>query len=1076
MLPRSGAYSGCARRHPGRRAEGRMTASTACRTCGTEYLDGARFCHGCGAPVGQAAAHAEYKQVTVLFADVVRSMDIAAAVGAERLREIMADLVNRSSAVVQRYGGTVDKFTGDGIMAVFGAPVALEDHAVRASFAALGIQQQATELAASVERADGATFALRIGLNSGQVIAGDIASPALGYTTVGEHVGWAQRMESAATPGGVLLSDSTARLVEHVAVLGAPEEVLVKGCDQPVAARRLMGMVAAHAVAGRSEPQLVGRQWEMAAVEGILERSIDGAGTVVALVGPPGIGKSRMAREIASAAAGRGVDVFWSFCESHTSDVPLHVVGQLLRTIAGLPGLDDEVVRARLRARFDDADDQDLLLFEDLLEIRDPDAALPNIDPDARRRRLSRMVKAAAVSRGSSALYIVEDAHWIDEVSDAMLADFVTVIPQTHAMVLVTHRPDFHGALSRVPGAQTLALAPLSDPESAALARALLGADPSVVDLTVTVAQRAAGNPFFAEEIVRDLAERGLIRGQRGAFVCRADVAEISVPATLQATIAARIDRLESPAKNALCAASVIGMRFDTDLLASMGLAPVVDGLLRAELIDQVKFTGHAEYAFRHPLIRTVAYESQLRSDRAALHRLLADAIARQETSIDENAALIAEHLEAAGDSRAAYEWHMRAAAWSQQRDIRAALVSWERAAMLADALPAGTPGQLELRIAPRTLLCANGFRKRKPAGGQRFEELQELCAAAGDKASVAIAMAGLVNEQLIDGTLAEASRLVDDQMVLLESIGDPTLTVGLALFPAAIKVLTGELTEVVRCCDMVIDLAHDDPALGNYVLGAPLALAYAMRCTASWWLGEPGWRRDFDRAVEMACEADPMSRAAVMIYTYANAIASGVIPADDAALRNSDEALVIAQGSADDIAYGFALFASAGVLLDRASGQTARAVELLTQVREMAVDGRFYSMMVPVIDARLAEQALARADWSALPVLRTCVEAMYESGLLSYAPWATTILAAALIERGADQDLAEAEEELARLSGRPQFDGAAYCDLALLRLRALLSLRRGDDTTYLYYRDRYREKAEALGYEGQMRWAEEMP
>ena len=185
---------------------------------------------------------AEYKQVTVLFADVVHSMDIAAAVGAERLREIMAELVDRCAAVVQRYGGTVDKFTGDGIMAVFGAPVALEDHAFRACLAALGIQEEAKRLAVEVERRDGVDLQLRVGLNSGQVIAGEIGSGPLGYTAIGEQVGMAQRMESVAPPGGVMLSESTARLVEDAAVLGEPELVHIKGADDPVPARRLLAI------------------------------------------------------------------------------------------------------------------------------------------------------------------------------------------------------------------------------------------------------------------------------------------------------------------------------------------------------------------------------------------------------------------------------------------------------------------------------------------------------------------------------------------------------------------------------------------------------------------------------------------------------------------------------------------------------------------------------------------------------------------------------------------------------------------------------------------------------------------
>src|SRR5215472_15017947 len=197
-----------------------MTTAAACRTCGTEPLENARFCHGCGAPVQDGDARAEYKQVTVLFADVVHSMDVAAAVGAERLREIMAELADRCAAVVGRYGGTVDKFTGDGIMAVFGAPVALEDHALRACLAALGVQEEAKRLAVDVRERDGVDLQLRVGLNSGEVIAGEIGSGPFGYTAVGEQVGMAQRMESVAPPGGVMLSASTARLVGGAAALG----------------------------------------------------------------------------------------------------------------------------------------------------------------------------------------------------------------------------------------------------------------------------------------------------------------------------------------------------------------------------------------------------------------------------------------------------------------------------------------------------------------------------------------------------------------------------------------------------------------------------------------------------------------------------------------------------------------------------------------------------------------------------------------------------------------------------------------------------------------------------------------
>src|SRR6202008_2206162 len=230
-----------------------MTTVAKCRTCGTEPFENARFCHGCGSPIDDADARAEYKQVTVLFADVVHSMDIAASVGAERLREIMADLADRCATVVQRYGSTVAQFTGDGIMAVFGAPVALGDHAVRACLAALGVQEEAKRLAVDVGERDGVELRLRVGLNSGQVIAGEIGSGPFGYTAIGEQVGMAQRMESVAPPGGVMLTASTARLVDGVATLGERDLVQIKGAEEPVPAYRLLGMGEQHRGIGRAE-------------------------------------------------------------------------------------------------------------------------------------------------------------------------------------------------------------------------------------------------------------------------------------------------------------------------------------------------------------------------------------------------------------------------------------------------------------------------------------------------------------------------------------------------------------------------------------------------------------------------------------------------------------------------------------------------------------------------------------------------------------------------------------------------------------------------------------------------------
>ena len=328
-------------------------------------------------------------------------------------------------------------------------------------------------------------------------------------------------------------------------------------------------------------------------------------------------------------------------------------------------------------------------------------------------------MNATALARTEPALFLIEDAHWIDAVSESMLADFLTVIPRTPSMVLITSRPEYQGALTQVPGAQTIALGPLADSDTAALLGELLGPDLSVAPVTVLIAERAAGNPFFAEEMVRELAQRGVLAGERGGYVCRADVAEVSVPATVQAAIEARIDRLSSRAKRTLNAASVIGARFEAGLLTALGIDPVLDELLDAELIDQVRFTPAAEYAFHHPLIRAVAYESQLKADRAHWHRRLATAIQEREpAAAEENAALIAEHLEAGGELHAAYGWHMSAAASSANRDLDAARLSWERARKIADRLPDDDPDQVSMRIAPRTMLCATDWSDQSRKAG----------------------------------------------------------------------------------------------------------------------------------------------------------------------------------------------------------------------------------------------------------------------------------------------------------------------------------------------------------------------
>jgi class 3 adenylate cyclase len=1056
----------------------RMTAAgVACGSCGTGLRHNARFCDECGAPTAVSVDAAEYKQVTVLFADVVHSMDIAAVLDVERLREIMSELVERSAAVVRRCGGTVE-YNGDGVMALFGAPIALEDHAFRACLAALAIQQEAEGLGDEVRNRDGVELRVRVGLNSGRVIAGKLGSGSLGYRAIGEHVGMAQRIESVAPPGAAMLSESTARLVEHLTVLADPEWVSVKGADEPVRARRLVAIGARDGLVGRVDAGLVGRRWEMAAIDATADRTIGGRGAVVNVVGPPGIGKSRLARESAAMAAGHGMEVFWTFCESHAGDIPFRVVAQMLRAALDVADLDGDAARARVREQMPDADPQDLPLFDDLLGIADPDVPLPQIDPDARRRRLTALINAASLARTKPALFIVEDAQWIDAASEAMIADFLSVIPDTPAMVLITSRPDYHAALTRVHGAQTITLAPLADSDTATLIDELLGADPTVGELSQMIAVRAAGNPFFTEEMVRELAQRGVLAGKRGGYVCRVDVAELSVPATVEAAIEARIDRLAAPAKRTLNAASVIGARFDAGLLTALGIDPVLDELLGAELIDQVRLTPSAEYAFCHPLIRAVAYESQLKSDRAEVHRRLAAAI--QECapgSVEENAALIAEHLEAAGELPAAYGWHMRAGAWSAVRDIGAARLSWERARRLADALPADDPDQLSMRIAPRTMLCVTGgLASAIEEGRARFAELRELCSAAGDKVSLAIGMSGLAAELLYAGRSREATRLVSEQMALLESIGDPTSTMGLSFMAFCAWFDGGEIGEVLRWSQTVIDLAGGDPTKGaGFGMGSPLATALAFRGSARWWLGRPGWRQDLRDAVAMARLSTPETLASVVAWTYGFAMQYGVLRADDFAVRAIEEAVQTAKGSSNVVALSLAEYTLGIALLSRdAAADRHRGREVMMQNRDIWLRERAV-FMVPVADLWAARERARRGDRdAAIAVMRQAENELHQAGRRGYGVWGTGVLVETLLERGAEGDLAEAQESIDWLANLPT-DGSAIPEITLLRLRALLARANGDDGTYRGLVSRYREMAESVGFEGHIAWAEKM-
>jgi adenylate cyclase len=772
--------------------------------------------------------------------------------------------------------------------------------------------------------------------------------------------------------------------------------------------------------------------------------------------------------ETTALARKRGVDVFVTFCEAHAKEMAFHAVANLLRSAFEVADRSDAAGREQVRSRLRDAESDDLLLLDDLLGIADDGAALPGIDPDARRRRITALVNAAQLARTNPAVYVIEDVHWIDEVSESMLADFLTVIVHSKSMVVITYRPEYRGVLTQVDQAELITLAPLDSSQSRDLTAELLGLDPSVAPIGAKVTERAAGNPFFAEEIVRDLADRSILVGSRGNYVCRSDVIDVSVPATLQATIAARIDRLGPQAKRTVRAAAVVGSRFTVDLLVSLGIDPAVDALAEAELIDAVGSDPRLEYEFRHPLIRTVAYESQLNADRIELHRRLAAAIEQRDArAVDASAALIAEHLEAATDLLGAYAWHMRSAGWLAIRDIGGARISWQRAQTVADRLPDDVPNVNAMRIAPRTLLCATAYRVGGSVADAGFDELRDVTDRSDDKRSLSMGMSGFVMALTLHSRHRESSRLASECMSLFESIGDPALTVGLAFPLILAKYEAGEMTEALQMAERAIELADGDPTMGNLTFGSPLALLLAIRGTLRYRIGQPGGREDADRAIEMARAYDPPSLIFAVMYKYLG-IPSGALIPDDAALDATTGALQLAERSGDDFALAAARFVRGVTLLFRDGEDRDAGLELLQQTRDACLRERFSTTTLAFIDSLFAKEKARNGDIDgAIESARSILTRLTDTGEMFSRGGVAAALIELLLSRGRDVDLREARDVLESL---PASDDPGYAldEMVSLLLHAVLAQAEGDDVAYRDFAERFRTVAtshEAQGF-----------
>jgi hypothetical protein len=421
----------------------------------------------------------------------------------------------------------------------------------------------------------------------------------------------------------------------------------------------------------------------------------------------------------------------------------------------------------------------------------------------------------------------------------------------------------------------------------------------------------------------------------------------------------------------------------------------------------------------------------------------------------------------------------MRAATWATNRDITAARQSWERARTIADALPTEDPNTTALRIAPRTMLCGIAFRVHVNVAGDRFDELRQLCTAVGDKASLAIGMAGLVMDHAFQDRMREASELASEAMALIESVGDPTLTVGLSVPVVYGKVESGRWLDVLRWSHRVIDLADGDPSKGGFIVGSPLAIALTTRAMARYSLGRAGWRDDMHRGLAMARSADPMSYTSAVAMAYNWGIPSGVLRPDDSVVCEIENALRIAERSGDDLALSNARGALGFALVCRqTAAERDRGQKLLTEVSEMFLRRGSSLGDLPIVNVYLAREKARRGDREdAIPLMRAAADHLFREGqLLAWGTPATGVLVETLLDRGTDADVAEAEAAIERLASAPADEGLAIRDIWLLRLRALVARALCDEAAYRDYRDSYRAMAASLDYQGHTAWAKAMP
>jgi class 3 adenylate cyclase/tetratricopeptide (TPR) repeat protein len=666
----------------------------ACAHCGFPNPHDSRYCIGCG--VGQGAPSEERKHVTVLFADIEGSTGMIAGIDPELAGQKFEPALGAMRRAVARFGGTVNRVAGDGIMALFGAPAALEDHAIRACCAALEMTRMVAELGGQGAR-------IRVGLHSGEVVVRAIDNDyATDYDAIGDTTHLAHRLEQMAGPNSCWISGETRRLAESCAETRPVGTFSIEGFPQPVEAYALVACTAFRAPfdtrSGRGLSSFVGRPLELEKLLGRAQAAASGRGGAIIVSGEPGIGKSRLCREMVARAKVLGMHVVVSAAAASDAPGSYGLIGRWLRAWLGVRSEDDQAsVEGQLDAFLARASigAEHLPALQSLLDLRIRDAGWRQLDPAQRAARIdAALIEVVQSASRSPQLAVLEDLHLADDRSLAALRSLAPVLAGRPFLLVLTHRPE---APIELDGSESrLELGPLPEPDALELLSALMGSGKQLDDLKTLIAKRASGNPLFLEESVRTLDAKGHLTGEPGAFDFHGHLRTLNIPASIQDIIASRIDALEPELKATLQTAAVVGQQFTLRLVREASDdadAPLEARLGRLEaggflLLDA---GGEGEsYAFKHALTRQVAYESLLGPRRRELHGRVMEAIERVHGDrAAEHTHELAEHAFAGRLWNQAARYRLRSCQVAIERSAsREAIARFERAVEELDEMP----------------------------------------------------------------------------------------------------------------------------------------------------------------------------------------------------------------------------------------------------------------------------------------------------------------------------------------------------------------------------------------------------